>query len=176
MPISSQADKDKLQHDLDRLYDWSLRWGMTFNCVKCHTLHLGANNPHFDYNLGCSALLSASLVDDLGLLRDTESPRSYYAHLKRAVHKAYGASCLLLRGLSSRSPVFMRLLLTCYILPIVEYASPIWFPCSVFWMNRVERIQRSFTKRINGFSSLTYDQRLELINIKKLSVRMKQSN
>ena len=36
----------------NRLEEWSREWQMLFNSSKCHILHLGANNPNYEYSMG----------------------------------------------------------------------------------------------------------------------------
>ena len=37
--VDNKDDADKLQNDLDKLYQWSCDWQMLFNLEKCHVLH-----------------------------------------------------------------------------------------------------------------------------------------
>ena len=34
------------------MYLWTLKWLLGFNEDKCNMLHLGLNNPQFDYDIG----------------------------------------------------------------------------------------------------------------------------
>jgi len=44
--------------------------------------------------------------------------------------------------------------------PLLEYASPVWSPSLIHLINEIESVQRSFTKRLPGFRSLSYSERL----------------
>ena len=170
--ITSPASHAELQSDLDRLPAWSITWGMSFNKAKCQVLHLGLHNPRHQYWLGGDLLQPADSLDDLGLLRTAKTPCDYDAHAQRCLRRAYGAISIILRGLSSRRPTIMRRVFTTYIRPIVEFAAALWFPSSVGGRDRLERLQRSFTKRIAGFNTISYDVRLRLLNLPKLSTRV----
>jgi ribonucleases P/MRP protein subunit RPP40 len=39
--IDSESDSVELQRALDKLFDWSVKWGMQFNVAKCKVMHLG---------------------------------------------------------------------------------------------------------------------------------------
>ena len=39
--ICTEADRDLLQQDLDRLAEWSQQWQMKFNVEKCAVIHIG---------------------------------------------------------------------------------------------------------------------------------------
>ena len=39
--VCLDSDRDALQQDLNRLYEWSQQWQMQFNVDKCSIIHLG---------------------------------------------------------------------------------------------------------------------------------------
>ena len=41
---------------------------MGFNIQECHVMHLGRNNPRFNYNLGGCQLVSVEEEKDIGVL------------------------------------------------------------------------------------------------------------
>jgi len=43
---------------------------------------------------------------------------------------------------------------------LVEYSSPVWSPTAIGLINKIELVQRWFTKRIKSVSNLSYDERL----------------
>ena len=46
---ASPKNKITLQSDLLSLLEWSQVWQLKFNISKCGILHIGANNPRFEY-------------------------------------------------------------------------------------------------------------------------------
>ena len=44
---------DILRSDLNKIYQWSLDFQMSFNVDKCSVLDLVYNNKEYDYKLGC---------------------------------------------------------------------------------------------------------------------------
>ncbi|KAJ7405560.1 hypothetical protein BTVI_68794 [Pitangus sulphuratus] len=80
--LSGGADKPEgcaaIQWDFDRLKSWVDRNPEKFNKGKCRVLHLGMNNPKYQYRLGADLLESSSAEKSLGVLVDnklTMSPR-----------------------------------------------------------------------------------------------------
>ena len=60
---------------------------------------------------------------------------------------------------------------TTYVRPVVEYASPVWSPGTLTAIDKVETVQRRFTKRIPGLHSYSYHTRLTLLSIESLEAR-----
>ena len=53
----------------------------------------------------------------------------------------------------------------------LEYCSPLWFPIDQENISAIEKVQRGFTKRIQGFESLNYWERLKKLNLYSLERR-----
>jgi hypothetical protein len=66
--ISSVEDRDKLQQALDCLCEWAERWGMCFNLAKCKVMHVGANNPSYDYYMRGTKLGTTVEEKDIGVI------------------------------------------------------------------------------------------------------------
>ena len=58
-----------------------------------------------------------------------------------------------------------------YILPILEYCSPIWNPHLLQDIDRLENVQRSFTKKLLGLKDKSYRDRLTECRLVSLELR-----
>ncbi len=58
--ITSSADREKLHAALDALCGWAARWGTEFNIPKCKTMHIGNNNPEYQFNMGGQPLAATT--------------------------------------------------------------------------------------------------------------------
>ena len=56
-----------LQEDLHSMYKWSQDWQLLFNFTKCKCLHIGYNNPNYDYFMGDVRIESIDIEKDLGV-------------------------------------------------------------------------------------------------------------
>jgi ribonuclease P/MRP protein subunit RPP40 len=65
--INGSEDRDKLQQALDCLYEWVERWGTCFNLAKCKIMHVGANNPCYDYYMRGTKLSTTIEEKDIGV-------------------------------------------------------------------------------------------------------------
>ena len=65
--IKSDADRQHLQGDLNKLIEWSEKWQMLFNFGKCKCLHTGHGNEDVQYTMGGTVLNTTLKEKDLGL-------------------------------------------------------------------------------------------------------------
>ena len=63
-----------------------------------------------------------------------------------------------------------------YIRPLVEYASNIWSPVQVGLIEKIESVQRQFSKRIPALQGLSYPDRLTALNLDILELRRLRSD
>ncbi len=57
-----------MQRDLNKLKEWSQKWLLQFNEEKCKVMHIGRNNPGYEYYLGPTALEETVEEKDLGVI------------------------------------------------------------------------------------------------------------
>ncbi|KAJ7404092.1 hypothetical protein WISP_147329 [Willisornis vidua] len=66
-----------IQWDLDSLKNWAERNPMRLNKDKCRVLHLGKNNPKYQYRLGANLLDNSPAEKDLAVLMDNKFSTSW---------------------------------------------------------------------------------------------------
>ena len=54
---------------------------------------------------------------------------------------------------------------------MLEYCSPVWSPSSIVYVNKLESVQRRFTKKLKGLNIMSYDERLDKLDIERLELR-----
>jgi hypothetical protein len=93
--ITGEADRVKLQSTLDRLVEWARVWGMQFNVQKCKIMHVGNNNPRYEYQMAGTTLSVTEEEKDIGVTMSR--------NLKPSKHcrKAAGTAGAVLRQLTT---------------------------------------------------------------------------
>jgi len=58
-----------------------------------------------------------------------------------------------------------------YVRPLLEYAVSVWSPCYNYAIDKVESVQRKFTKRLRGCNNMDYSARLDHLQLQSLERR-----
>jgi len=78
---------------------------------------------------------------------------------------------LLLRFFLTRNRTVLVKAYVTYVRPILEYGSVVWSPYKIGDISCIEKVQRSFTKRLPGLKNFTYHNRLAVTNLETLESR-----
>ena len=65
--VTNDADKQRLQDDLNKLVKWSEKWQMFFNFGKCKCMHIGHGHMDEEYQIGDAVLGRTTKEKDLGV-------------------------------------------------------------------------------------------------------------
>jgi ribonucleases P/MRP protein subunit RPP40 len=169
--IRSDADRQGLQRALDRLMDWSVKWGMLFNVAKCKVMHVGRNNPKSDYVMDGSVLSSTREEKDLGVsLTDTLKPAAQCARAARTAQAVLGQISRAFQYRDKR--VFMQLYKQ-YVRPHLEFAVQAWLQAD---RDVLENVQKRAVRMVSGLQSNDYEGRLRELGLTTLEERRHQAN
>ena len=127
------------------------------------------NLKNLYFNPSDSPIPSKDHVKDLGITFSYDA--TFTRHIDIITNKARRLSGWLLRALNSREKVLMQTLLKQLIIPTVEYCCPVWSPGDATNIDKLEKIQRTFTKRIHGLHKTHYWDRLKLLQLFSLQCR-----
>ena len=143
-----------------KLEGWSQVWQLRVNVSKCSVLHLGLHNPLFTYTLNAKPLPMANCVRDLGVTYDNKLRFDDYIH--KIVSKASQMVNLIYRTFVSKNTDLLCRAFKTYVRPILEYCTPVWSPYLLHDINKIENVQRYFTRRLFPGQQLTYTECLSL--------------
>ena len=170
--IESILDAAQLQKDLDNLFTWSNEWNLLFNFDKCHILHLGKNNPCFDYSMGGITLKCVQEEKDLGVVISSCCTPSRQVSL--ASMKANQVLGQLLRAVSYRNHIFIKLYVQ-YVRHHLEYCVQAWNPWLRCDIELLENVQRRAVRAVSGLSG-SYEEKLQILNLPSLEQRRKRGD
>ena len=86
-------------------------------------------------------------------------------HINNVFKQCSRLSGWILRTFISRDATTMLTLFKCVVLSRLDYGSQLWSPTQIKSLNKIERVQRSFTKFITGMRPLSYDDRLKSLHL-----------
>ena len=138
------ADFDTLQSDLYKVFEWSTKWKLNFNILKCKCLHYGTGNPNYDYKLNPNSeeiIPTATEEKDLGVTFDDKL--LFDKHISNVIGKANQAIAIMNRTLTRPSLATKLALYKSLVRPHLEYGNVIWSPQLKRQSVAIEKVQRS---------------------------------
>lgn len=172
--ISDEFSSGKLQFSLDYVSRWSVHWQLKLSPTKCTVLHLQSNRnstgesvPVHDYNISGFTLPVLQTVTDLGVSYDKHF--SFRHHVINVVSKASLRAKLILKCFSTRDPSVLTKAFCTFVRPLLEFSSVIWSPYYRLDKDKIENVQRRFTKVL--FPKISYSDRLQKLGLQTLEVR-----
>jgi hypothetical protein len=165
----------ELQEALKVVELWSETWKLSIQPNKSEHVpflfsKLSTDNHRFFINN--KLIPTTNSVRDLGIT--LSSNLKWTPHISNITSKANIISYNIIRSFSTSNILLFSNLYKTYIRPILEYNTVIWTPHLIGDINRVENIQRKFTRLACQKLNLTfscYQDRLKLMNIETLEIR-----
>ena len=171
LKIKSDEDHGKLQQDLHTSIIWSLLNNMQLNTDKFQLLQHGKNKqlkkPYETEK--DNAINSSESVKDLGIT--ITSDLSWDEHITNSVKAGKRYAGWILRCFQSRKPEVIMMLFKMFVIPRIEYASPVWLPYLKKDIIRIEALQRTVTFKLENMQDKNYHQRLQALKLYSLQRR-----
>jgi hypothetical protein len=172
--IRSDADSAGLQLALNRLIDWSVKWGMLFNVKKCKVMHIGRGNGKSDYEMAGSVLDKTREEKDLGVIvSDTLKPAAQCAKAAKTALSVLGQITRAFRYRDKRT--FVQLYKQ-YVRPHLDFAVQAWSPWLQADITVLEKVQQKAVKMVSGLRSHDYTERLKELRLTTLTERRHQAD
>ena len=140
-PIHDAGDQAVLQHDLDRLHRWAVRWGMTFNPSKCYIMHIARSQRMEKHYQMCGTMLGT--VHQAKYLGVTISDDLQWRHHVSALAKKGNTTLhMISRNLRYCPQNTRSLAYSTLVRPKLEYCASVWDPHQQRDIDALERINR----------------------------------
>ena len=157
---------------LEHLTEWAEVWQLRIANSKCvaHRISTTATPPDVCcYAIDDFKLQWSDCTRDLGVFMDNNL--KFVQHISKIVHLAHTRSVLILKSFITHDPVVLVKAFCTYVRPVLEYCTPVWSPHHTGLINKIENVQRRFTKKICGLSCLCYKDRLISLKLDSLYTR-----
>ena len=169
---TNSANNGMLSNTLENVWMWSVKWQLSIAAHKCFLLHMGHNNPQIQYFLDNVPLPVQSDCRDLGITVCSDMNFSKYC--KEQTTKAFRVTNIIFRCFHTNDKKALVTAFKSYVRPLLEYCTQVWSPHLLTDIDRIERVQRYFTRRLFarcGHVYTNYLQRLNVLNLEPLEVR-----
>ena len=179
--INGERSVKLLQEDLDTVIEWSNINNMELHKKKFEVVSYPLNGstvmrqlPFYplsvEYRTPQGHTISPQdTVRDLGVY--VSSSRSWGPHIEKTAQGAKKMAAWTLSAFRDRSPTVMLTLYKSIVRSKLEYCCPVWNPTGIHEIQKLERIQQSFTRKIMGCKELQYWERLKKLNLMSLQRR-----
>ena len=172
--LQNLEDFETIQNDLNKLCQWTIKWLMLFNVAKCKVMHIGRDNPRFEYEMtdkegNTKVLNSVEIEKDLGVY--VQENLKFDKHISLTVNRANRLVGLIKRAFSYLDEETLLVLYKTLIRPILDYGNTIWFPTLKKDIRAIENVQRRLTRLLPELSHLSYEERLRTLNLTTLHYR-----
>ena len=172
--IDNAASQPGLQSCLSEVLAWSDHWQLTLSTSKCSVMHVGPSisdisRRNFDYYIGPTVLPSIDCCTDLGVTYNTKL--SFRSHIDLIAGKASLRAKLILKCFQSRDHALLSKAFCVFVRPLLEYCCVVWSPHYKLEIDKIESVQRQFTKRLTGLWNVPYCNRLARLNLDSLFCR-----
>ena len=171
--ISDYSDTNLLQKAIDSTSSWAYQNKLLFSQDKIQHLNIGKKSKVSKYTLNGNPIKLVNCVRDLGIMVDDKL--KFNDHIKGLVRNANMRQYHLLRTLPKGLPINLQTIAyKSYIRPTLEYATEIFNPSNIKNIKKLEKVQRTFTKRIlynKGIKNTPYHKRLQMCRLDPLEKR-----
>jgi len=159
------------------LSEWSARWLLKFNPLKCKVMHIRHSMDtkyHITQDNQQWNIQSVQEEKDLGVL--TTSDLSVSKQCTEAASKANRVLGMVKRQFKELDKDSFLIIYKGFVRPHLEYAIQAWSPYLRRDIDCLEKIQRRATKMVKGFRNLTYEDRLRQLKLTSLERRRQRGD
>jgi hypothetical protein len=177
--IKSEADKTRLQDDMDSITDWTMAWQMQLNVKKCKVMHISTStsgpSDYFMNEIDDNGTVNRIKLEittserDLGVEISNVLKPSNQAN--KAAAKANNILSSLKNSFVSRDSLVWKQLYSTYVRPHTEFAVQAWSPYLKKDIAVLERVQHRASKIPQSMKGKNYEERCAAWNITSLETR-----
>ena len=166
--LKDEKDSQILQGDLNKLLEWSKEWMLPINVAKCAAMHIGhADNR--SYELEGTTLPLVQTYTDLGVIISHDLKTT--AHCRSVAARSFRSLWAIRRAFTRITKDMFTSLYTSLVRSRLENCIQAASPCLKGDSLILERVQRKATRMILGMTNMSYEEKLDSLNLFPLSYR-----
>ena len=158
-----------LQSDLDKIFTWATLWQLRLNSEKTKHLRIGNCKYDFTFSLDGVDIDKVDSICDIGV--NIQSNLKFTKHCNALARNGHFNIRNIFNTFKGHTANFYVKMYTTYVRPILESSSPVWSPYLICNIDKLETVQRRFTKRLPGLANFSYETRLSMLNLESLKSR-----
>jgi hypothetical protein len=167
--VDNDEDILMMQDDLNKLCEWSKENEMPFNVSKCGVMHVGKRNKREIYRINGQILGEVTEEKDLGVVfTEGCKPSVNCDKVSKNANKIMG---LIRRKVTNKTKEGMLILYKTLVRPILDYCIPVWRPYMRKDINKLEKVQKRYTKMIKECKGKNYEERINMLGLTSLENR-----
>lgn len=168
--ITGDTDTAQLQADLNSMSNWCDTWLLKLNPEKCKYLQLGGgHNNCVNYMVGDVLVHKVEEEKDIGVVVD--GSLEFQKHICDKIKIANSRVAIIKRTFTNLSKEIVLPLYKALVRSHLEFASSVWCPYKVKYIEKIEAVQRRVTKLIPGLNVMSYEERLRHLRLPTLVYR-----
>ena len=154
--VKSDSECQQLQQDLDKLIDWSKRWQMNFNPIKCYFLRISKKRKIIDYTYDMCGHSLENVQHNPYLGVEIASDLNWKSHINNITAKANKSLGFIRRNLSNCPKNVRDQAYKSLVRPHLEYCATVWDPYRENQIKQLEAVQRRAARFVT--SNYTYEE------------------
>ena len=174
LKMESDDDRKKLQQIIDNLTEWADKWAMDFNTAKCKILHVGRDNPKYDFYMKGTKIKDDDEEKDLGVWVDaTMKPTKQCAKAAKSANFALGQ---MQRAFHYRTKKNLVPIYKTFIRPKLEFSVAAWSPWMEMDKNVLEKVQERMIRLLSDAKGKSYEEKLRDVGLTTLTQRRERGD
>ena len=170
--VKDEEDTKKMQSLVDKLQRWAETWGMMFNASKCHIMHVGFNNPEFQYTMNGTQIGESKEEKDLGVWMEASmKPGKQCATAAKAANFTLGQ---IQRAFHYRTKKTLVPLYKSFVRPKIEFAVQAWSPWQEGDKKALKKLQERMIRLLSDAQGESHEEKLRSVNLTTLKERRKR--
>ena len=175
--INSQEDIEDFQDEINNVYDWCKRNNMKFNSTKFEVLKHGKNEnlkdvfsyftPEYE-----NIIERKEVLKDLGTQANDKA--SIEDHINKVCSNVNRKVGWILRTFSTRTTHVMKLLWKQLVQGHIDYGSQLWQPQQSTNLQRIEKLFKTYSKKIPEIRNENYWERLVILKMNSQQRRLER--